>query len=101
MALLQFSLQNREAFRHLPHHDPVAYSRSPVFPRKELVHTCLGPSCYVYCAKDRSSDNLILIADGISLHEAHIWSELLNTGLGNYFLDMTAKAKATKAKMNK
>ena len=37
----------------------------------------------------------------IKLLEENIGEKLLDTGLGNDFLDLTQKAKATKAKINK
>ena len=39
--------------------------------------------------------------DTIKLLEENICGEFLDIGLGNYFLDLTPKAKATKAKINK
>ena len=45
--------------------------------------------------------DLNLRPDTIKLLEENICGEFLDIGLGNYFLDLTPKAKATKAKINK
>ena len=45
--------------------------------------------------------DLNLRPDTIKLLEENICGEFLDIGLGNYFLDLTPKAKAIKAKINK
>ena len=45
--------------------------------------------------------DLYIRPDTVKLLEENTGSELLDTGLGNDFLDLTPKVKATKAKINK
>jgi len=44
---------------------------------------------------------LTIRRDSIKLLEENRGSKLLDIGLGNYFLDLKSKAKATKTKINK